>query len=376
MNILGIIVEYNPFHNGHLHHLKEAKKATGADYVVAVMSGNFLQRGLPACLDKFTRAKLALLHGVDIVIELPVLFATSAANTFAHGAVSLLNDFGATHICFGAETPDINMLRTVAKENSAVSERVQQGLATGMSYPRALDCAIDNQVFTPNNILGIEYLRAIDALGSNIQPIAIQRNTTLKSATSINQQIISSSLHEVCDNVPTATLQELQKVAPISLDNFSHIFQYKVAKEKKELAKYLDVDEGLENRIISKTAEAYNLTELLALIKTKRYTMTKLQRMATHILLDITKEDMLKIPTPPYVKILGMRREAQHLLNSVKAVPLIVNIKSDMTKLSTTGYDLLQKEIFATDLYHLGIHGHKNSPAPKGLEYTTPLLKI
>lgn len=191
MRICGLITEYNPFHNGHIHHLEEARRQCNADYLIVVMSGNFVQRGAPAIIDKYCRTKMALLGGADAVFELPSLFATSSAEVFARAAVSLLEMMGCVDtLCFGAEDADIEVMKIIAKtlnhEPESVSEDIQDYLKSGMTYPAARAEALEHYLSgsisnvheilaKPNNILGIEYLRALDRLHSKIEPVAIKR---------------------------------------------------------------------------------------------------------------------------------------------------------------------------------------------------------
>ena len=356
MVILGIIVEYNPFHNGHLHHLNTAKRITKADFTVAIMSGNFLQRGLPACLDKHTRTELALKYGVDIVIELPVLYAVSAANYFAKGAVALLNAIGADYLVFGAETEELSILENLAnigQDEDFVSE-LHKNLNQGFSYSHAQrlalraitppNCLSENRL-SPNNILGIEYLRALKQTNSQIKPLIINRDQSYTSATEINKIILAGGTVE--NSVPEATLNALRSTHTTTLDNYSQIFHYKLLSENKNLSEFLDITEGIENRIIKKSKEHFLLTDILDAVKTKRYTQAKLQRIAAHILLDIKKTDMASWPTPPYMRVLGFKKTAAKLLGKA-GLPLVTNVHK------APHHPLLQKDIMAEDIYYLG----------------------
>lgn len=386
MSILGIVVEYNPFHNGHLYHLKKAKQITNAKYVIAVMSGNFLQRGLPACLDKCTRTKLALHYGVDMVIELPLLYATSAANYFANAAISLLNAVGCNYVCFGAELADINLLSEAITETDDIKLNIKSNLNKGLSYAKSksLSTTGSNEVFKPNNILGIEYLKALKNTNSQMIPFAIKRNNKFASATYINGNLMQnkkSKIYKIEEHIPNETYNALinsikTQAYPIRLNNFSNIFHYKLINEKRNINKYLDVTEGLENLIIKKAQENYLLEDILKATKTKRYTLAKLQRVVTHILLNITKEDMYNIKVPPYVRILGINKERTHLINNIKSLPTVINLKKDEENLCIKGKLLLSKEITATDIYYLSQPCYKIYPKKINIEYTKKLITI
>lgn len=394
MSVLGIVVEYNPFHNGHLYHLKKAKEITGAKYTVAVMSGNFTQRGTPAILDKYKRTMIALKNGVDMVVELPVLYATSSANYFARGAVSILKALGVDHLCFGTETGDLSLLKKASEETQDFRKHIKKGLNLGMSYPSAYQHALTqtgNPInLSPNNILAIEYLRALRETEASIMPHAIVRNQNLKSATEITKSVTRatekiakkrelSQIRSMLKGVPTDTFRSIEvsikQRKNINLNNFSTILQYKLLTHANNLDQFLDVDEGLENRLLKSASTKHYIDDIISDIKTKRYTKTKLQRMITHILLDIKKTDLINYPTPPYVRILGFRHGSQELLKDIKDLPLITNIKNAPYILGRSMY-VLEKDMFATDMYNLASGGAINHATEKEIEYRIPLTII
>ncbi|MCL1935724.1 MAG: nucleotidyltransferase family protein [Defluviitaleaceae bacterium] len=372
MKILGIIVEYNPFHNGHLYHLNMAKKITNSDFVVAVMSGNFSQRGTPACLDKYKRTLIALQNGVDVVIELPVLYATSAARYFALASISILNNFMVDYICFGAENSNLEILQNATIESEEFKEIFKKNLSKGFSYQRAYEKTLEiskNDIkLSSNNILAIEYLRALKNTNSHIKPFVLQRNEKYTSATEIKKNILN--LEKLEKNVPKETYESIKNTNKnITLDDFTDFFKYKVIQEKENIKKYLDVDEGLENRILNNLDSKKNISSMIEVLKTKRYSHFKLQRMISHIFLNITKEDMKKYEYPPYIRILGFKKNSSFLFKNIKNSPLITNIKN-AKKILGKDYNLLEKEIFSTEIYNLASKNHDLFHS----DYKTPII--
>ena len=343
-------------------------------------------------LDKYKRTLTALKNGVDMVVELPVLYATSSANYFARGAVTILKALGVDHLCFGAETTDIHMLEQAGEENHTVQQYLKQGLNSGMSYPQAYQQALaqsgNTLTLSPNNILAIEYLRALRETEASIKPYAIARNQALKSATAINQSIARaakkpakkheiSHLKSLLKGVPLDTFRSIEtsikQRKTMDLNRFSGLLHYKLLTHADQLHQFLDVDEGLENRLLKSAATHRLISDLVTDMQTKRYTRLKLQRMITHILLDIKKHDLINFPTPPYVRILGFRYGAQELLKNIHGLPLITNIKNAPYILGRT-QKVLEKEMFATDLYNLVSGGTINPSLEKEIEYRIPLV--
>lgn len=361
MNITGIVVEYNPFHNGHALHVNESIRQTDADLVVAVMSGNFLQRGEPALVSKWSRTKMALASGVDIVLELPYVFATQHAEVFAQGAISILNSFGAKALCFGSESGNIQqfeqLISFLKNNKDTYNLFFQKALKEGYSYPKALALAfkkIENSerildLSKPNNILGYHYVKAIIEQDSHINPYTIQRSAagyhdknittnTIASATSIREALIKQKcdLKAIEHVVPRFTYIELQQYLKgnFSFQHWERLFpflKYKVLTTSNEqLGNIYEAEEGLENRILQVIKHATTYQEFMENLKTKRYTWTRLQRFCLHILTNTTKVDMKDSHlASPYIRILGMNQKGRDYVNYYKKkidVPLISTI--------------------------------------------------
>lgn len=375
-----IIAEYNPFHKGHKYHIGQTRKITGCDNIIAVMSGNFVQRGEPAFTDKMTRTRCALLNGVDMVVELPVEYATSSADIFAQGAVDIIKAMGIAHsISFGSEAGNTEvfakLMDILHEEPKGYKYELKYYLDQGLSYPLARQHALsaflaipfENLDFLslPNNILALEYMLALR--GSDIVPFTVERKTSqynstmltgeISSSTAIKHAIEKGNLSEAISSVPDNCADIISSITRLpSLDDYSDIFHYIIRTvSAKELSETADITEGIENRIISEAA-GDKLSIIAEKVKTKRYTHSKIQRGLLHIILGITKEQQA---TPPsYIRVLGVRKDKIQLLSELTekaALPVITNVK-DSEK-------LLANEIRATDIYNipLGI--------PKGMEY-------
>lgn len=363
----GLIVEYNPFHNGHLYHVTEAKRITNADCMIAVMSGTFLQRGEPAIIDKFHRTRAALLAGVDIVVELPYAYAVQSSHLFAKGAVHTLHALQVDAICFGSESGDITAFYDAAHKinkhkatyDAAVKEYVSQGepfpLASQKAYEQIGLEEID--LVQPNNILGFSYVRTIVDDHLPIQAFTIKRlqsnfhDTTIKdkiaSATSIRRELENHALSQsVVQAIPAATKLQLEAYKQKATlwhdwEKYFPLLHYRVmTMSEAELKTIHGVDEGLEARIKKTALEADSFTTWLERLKTKRYTLTRLQRMFVHILTHTTKAQMqqfLAQSTLPYIRLLGFSDKGQAYLHTAKkhiTVPIIANL----TKHNTATY--------------------------------------
>ncbi|TXC92068.1 nucleotidyltransferase [Metabacillus litoralis] len=403
MNVLGLIVEYNPFHNGHLYHLKESVKKTNANVVIAVMSGNFLQRGEPSIISKWKRTEMALLNGVDLVIELPYVFATQKAETFANGAVSILDALHCDSLCFGSESGEINpFLQTtqfLLQHQIEYDELIKKHVQTGVSFPKALTLAFqelagDQEILDlslPNNILGFHYVSAIYKQKSKIKPYTVKRSSagyhdetftspTIASATSIRKTLFSSESEElkIRNYVPPETLERINKYKSENtlLHNWESYFQYLkysiLTMSKEEIQSIYEVEEGLENRILKFIIQSTSFHELMEKLKSKRYTWTRLQRVCTHILTNTTKQEMKDITElSPYIRLLGMTEKGQKYLNSIKKdvpIPLI-------SKVSSFQHPLLDIDIRASYTYNM-IFQEPNRSLRLQDEYTTPPIRI
>ena len=379
MKIVGLIAEYNPFHNGHQYHIEKAKEITGADAVIVVMSGNFVQRGAPAIMPKHLRAEMALSTGASLVIELPVCYATGPAEQFAYGAVSILNSLGCVDaICFGSECGDIHLLNDLTeilcKESNEYKESLQKYLRSGLSFPLARQKAIEevypSQGFSdileqPNNILGIEYLKALYRLNSKIKPYTIQRISSqyhdvelqkeFSSATALRQTISNGDFTNLVGQVPSdcMTLLEAHYKTryPIFTNDFSLLLKYRLLNESKlSLTHYADVSEELANRIYNQRNEYIDFEQFCELLKTKEVTYSRISRALLHILLGIKKNDYADIQ---YARALGFRKEDSDVLTVIKnasAIPLLTKLTATKD-LSDVAVQMLNQDICASNLY-------------------------
>ncbi len=381
MKSVGIICEYNPFHNGHLHHINEIKKRYPKSVIIAVMTGNFTQRGEVSIIDKWKKTELALFYGVDLVIELPFLFATQSADIFAHYAIKILDTLHTDYLVFGSECNNIETLKEMANiqlNNKKYNSLVKKYLDKGINYPTALAKALyeltGKNINTPNDILGITYIREIINQESYIIPDCIKRNNDynsrelndgMTSATSIRYAL--SHNDDISSYVPEK-VNDFLKTNLHFLEDYYPFLKYKILSDKNNLSSYLTVDEGIENRILKYITTTHNLNELILKIKTKRYTYNKLNRMFTHILCNITKEEAKQLKGLEYIRILGFSKKGQEYLNQYKkriSIPLI-------TKFSDCDSEMLNLELRVTSIYastldekeknHLIEQEYKNSP--------------
>lgn len=386
MKILGLITEYNPFHNGHLYHLDQSKALVKPDVVVAVMSGNFLQRGEPAIMDKWTRAKTAVDNGVDLVIELPTYFSTASAETFALGSVALLERLGATDLVFGTEAGDLSTLEAIADLVEAPTHRYQEVLSraldAGFSYPaarqQAIEAAMADRIdFKANNILGIAYLRAIRKLKASIRPMTIQRihndykddhiTGAIASATAVRAQLKSRPVDWslVKSVVPESTYKALWDCPVYTvLDDFHTIFNSIALREGASgIKRCRDVGEGLENKLINELTTLGTLTDMAMAVKSKRYTLTRIQRLMTAVLLGIepmAEEEVLS--HLDYCRVLAFNAAGAKLIRKVKRAGQlypITNLGRDLKKYRKKN-PLIRLDIQATGMYaqvnhHIGM---------------------
>jgi len=394
MKAVGLIVEYNPFHNGHLHHLQQSKLITDRDSVVAVMSGHFLQRGEPALLDKWTRTRMALEGGCDLVIELPVAYATSSAEWFAYGAVGLLEATGIVdRFCFGTESgvlePLLEGAKIAATEPSSFKVKLAEGLARGINYPAAYSSAISsicqvqsNETYQqpfrfdlPNHTLGLHYLVAQQRLSSHMTPYTIPReqaqysdqtptHNSIASATSIRRLLIQDgNLSDLRAYVPHSTYQLLleaieQGQGPIHWEHYiKQLLHVLSVQSNEKLSSMREVEEGLQNRIKQAINQLSSVSfeALLELLKTKRYTRTKLQRTLLSILLQHEKQHFTReslVAGLQYIRVLGFSSRGQALLKEMKkkaTLPVVLHAKD------ASHYPYLQMDVAATAAYMLGV---------------------
>lgn len=358
MNVLGIVVEYNPFHNGHLFHLEKSKEITKADIVIAVMSGNFLQRGEPALVSKWERTEMALQGGADLVIELPYVFATQKAESFANGAISILHALQCNALCFGSEHGEIDRFQRtyefLKKNQIEYDHYIKQFMKEGYSYPKALTLSFQQMqtsielvdLSQPNNILGYHYIKAINEQNANITPFTIGRTNAqyhdesfasehIASATSIRKALFSSNLEAIINVVPPSTYKSLKHAKWQQWEHYFHLLKYSIMTTSiEDLANIYEMEEGLEHRVKTAIFDSENFQQFMEKLKTKRYTWTRLQRLCTHLLTKTTKEEMKRAcPTEKaeYIRLLGMSTNGRNYLNGVKkelSIPLISKVSS------------------------------------------------
>ena len=379
MKIVGLIAEYNPFHNGHQYHIEKAKEITGADAVIVVKCGNFVQRGAPAIMPKHIRAEMAIKAGASLVLELPVCYATGTAEQFAYGAVSILNSLGCIDaICFGSECGDINILSDLAKilcaEPHEYRESLQMFLRNGLSFPLARQKSIEticsnssiaHLLERPNNILGIEYIKALYRLNSKIKPYTIQRVSSqyhdmdlqeeFSSATALRQVIGENSIRGLVGQLPNDNISLFQnnnqRRYPIFTNDFSLLLKYRLLNEtKSSLTEYADVSEELANRIYNQRNEYIDFEQFCELLKTKELTYSRICRALLHILLGIKKSDYTDIQ---YARVLGFRKGDSDVLTVIKnasAIPLLTKLTATKD-LSDSAVQMLNQDIYTSNLY-------------------------
>ena len=406
MKTVGIIAEYNPFHNGHQYHIEEALRKTDSDAAVVLMSGDFVQRGTPAIAPKHLRAKAAISGGAALVLELPVLFACGSAELFARGAVSIFNNLGCiSSLCFGSECGDIQKLahisRILSEEPEAYRQILQDELRKGRPFPQARqtalcaysgDSSLAQILSSPNNTLGIEYLKALHYLKSPIEPFTISRQEsgyhdtalceTFSSATAIRNQLLNPDpmqnvFEPVTAQLPSASLDLLRKnyrfSLPVTQDDFSLLLKYRLLLETStSLTSYLDVSEDLANRIINRRKDFATWSSFCDLLKTRELTYTRISRALLHILLGIKKDTFRHDPpfcftadsttisceaqkeqSALYARVLGFQKKDAQILKEIKQhadIPLITKL-ADTKALTCAAQTLLNLDIFASDLY-------------------------
>lgn len=373
MRITGIVCEYNPMHKGHIYHIQQTRK-NGATHIIAVMSGNFVQRGQTAITDKFSRASVAIRNGADLVIEIPSVYSLSSAEFYARGAVSIMNSLGCVdEISFGSECGNINLLKKSAKAVAEISdELIEQKLKCGMTYPSAVSEIISDKygseiaeiTNSPNNVLAIEYLKALDFLNSDIVPFTVQRHGAEHDSDSIDDNTASASYIRDCISngksfnslVPTEVTDMIERYRNngklSDMKNLDRIILYRLRTiSLEELKNIPDVGQGLEHRL-KQAASCDSVKSLLETVKTKRYTMARLRRILINMIIGITTED-LKI-LPPYARVLAMNEQGREVLSLCKnsAIP----VATSLSKLANTGKNaerFAYLEGTASDIYGL-----------------------
>lgn len=361
MKLLAVICEYNPLHNGHAYHLKSQRERFGADGVVCLMSGSFMQRGTPAIFDKWSRAKAAVVSGADLVLELPVVYSAQSAMRFAHGAVSLLDALGCIdYLSFGSESGDIEKLKKAAGviSSETFSAYMKTETKKGVSYPAARTNILEKGfptlntklVSSPNNILAIEYLRALKSLESTMVPVTHERQMDFLSASVIREKIFNQE--NIDDAVPKSAKACFG--TPFDREAYDRIVSYHFRKQTPEALRSIsDIAEGLEYRFIKAAKESYGANELAEKVKSKRYTRTRVDRMIANSLLGITDEDTT-LP-PQYAHVLAFNRCGTKILKEIgktSQIPIITKMAD--AKPDTPKYRrMLELDLLATDIYAL-----------------------
>ena len=365
MKVLGIIAEYNPLHNGHLYHIEQCRKESGADYIVVVMSGNFTQRGEAAILDKWTRSRLAVENGADLVLELPFAYAVNSAEYFARGGVGILQSLGCvTHIGFGAEAGTAAQLKEIAalltEENNEFQQHMKLSMSEGVSYAKARETAVKQilgeeaagLIKTPNNILAVEYLKQLKRTGSNIEPVVIGRKGAgyndkspeggFASATALREHLSAEERRMfVPENVADMLDSEAMK------NEYFHLIQSKVlGSTPEELARVFSVGEGIENRMLDQIRRSSSMEDFIENVKSKRYPQTRIQRILCQMLMGLTDfEDEF------YARILAAGKKGTGLLKHIRKtseVSVITNINKEENLPQLIKFDIL-----ASDMYNI-----------------------
>ena len=372
MNISGIIVEYNPLHNGHVYHINKTKELTNCDALICVMSGNFAQRGIPSSIDKWTKTKMALNNGVDLVIELPAIYSISSAEFFSYGAVSLLNSLGiVNNICFGSEHGDIHDIYTISnillEEPIEFKSILKSYLSSGIGYPLARAKALydylknsdkdlsnlllGNFLNSSNNILGIEYCKSLIKLNSPIIPYTLKRQGAAYDSNLLNNEFSSASairkfvkedgsLSNLAGHVPNSVLDEIQKIYSkngkfISEDSMFPFIKYKSETSKNTLVNLPDVSEGLDNKIIKSLQNSISYSSAMEAIKSKRYTYSRISRILCQYFIgfdNFNTNELRSIPCP-YARILGFNSNGKSILKSIKlnsSIPLYTKMPKEL----------------------------------------------
>lgn len=412
MKVLGIISEYNPLHSGHVYHIKASCEKTSATHTLCVMSGQFVQRGEPAIVDKWARTRMALNAGIDLVLELPVVFSCASAEIFAYGAVRTLQHTGIVDfLSFGSEQGELGSLWRIAsvlyEEPIEYKELLKQFLKKGLSFPAAREKAINlhlrelptNIMDQSNNILAIEYLKALKYLSSSIQPVTIRRQgssynnneivSSFSSASAIRSFISNNKTLTdltMTDNLPPATIDILnecfnQERGPVFSEHFSSIIMHLMRSLEPEiLKKGPDVNEGLENRLISCAMQTGTLKDFVDAVATSRYPTTRIKRIAANLLWGITKDRLKRILEDKncgYLRVLGFNNKGLELLqkmNSSASVPIIVKVSNYRNQLSDLAKEMFEFDIRATNAYVMAFS--EPSQRTGDQDFTTPIIRI
>ena len=365
MKIVGIVAEFNPMHNGHKYLIDTAKELTGADIAICVMSGNFTQAGNITLVDKFKRAKTAIENGIDVVIELPTIYATSSAEFFSYSAVKLLNSLGCIdYICFGSETGDtrelVQIAYTLTQNEEEIWRQTTENLKQGISFAKARQEALENiltedevnTATSSNNILAIEYIKALIKLKSTIEPIAIKREDNV-SATQIRELISGGDL----TLAKALSLESLSKGQIVQNTDLANILTYYlVSSTKDQIQAIREVTEGLENSL-KDNCNIYDYIDYIQEIKSKRYQLSKIKRIVINMILGITKEQNDRLQDKAYyAHILAIdtnkKNDILSMLNSTSKIPIITSLNDEILERQTEE----NKESLLLDIKATNIH--------------------
>lgn len=356
---IGIICEYNPFHNGHLYHLNKIKELYKDEEIILILSGNFTQRGIPSIIEKYDKASIALSYGVDIVVELPFNFSTQSSDFFAKGSLQLLNKLKCNKLVFGSESNNIELLKDLVNiqlNNNEYNTLVKEELDKGINYPTAMSNALkkitNKTVSEANDLLALSYIKEIVKNNYLIEPISIQRTNNynskeltgnIDSATAIREAIKNNK--DISKSLPKESLSLINKYDDKVLFNY---LKYKVLSDNN-LSVYQTVDEGIDNKLKKEIINSNSIEELIDRIKSKRYTYNKLNRMFIHILCSYTKKENSINQDIKYIRILGLSIKGKNYLNKLKKeidIPIITNINKNII-------DLLRTELKVDNIYNL-----------------------
>lgn len=344
MQIIGLIAEYNPFHNGHLYQINKIKEKYPDSIIIAVVSSSFTQRGDVSIIDKWTKTQIALDNNIDLVVELPFVYATQSSDIFAKGAIEILKRLNIDTLVFGTESTSLDQISTIADlelYNPEYNNLVKQYLKEGINYPTATNKAIlalnGRKISTPNDLLALSYIKEIKKQNLHITSVNIVRTSIYHSLSSEGN--ISSATAIRHKNLKNEKIDNLIPYSPnlikkISMNNYYPYLKYKILSEGIEIKKYNTLEEGIENKITKEIINANTYEELITKIKTKRYTYNKISRMLLHILTNFTKEEAQNIKID-YIRILGFNKNGQKYLNKIKKevkLPLITGYQKNISK--------------------------------------------
>lgn len=425
--VVGIITEYNPFHAGHQYMIDQIRAEYHADVIVAAMSGDFVQRGEPAIFDKYERARDALLHGVDLVVQIPVMFSTSSAEDFGAGGVAVLRSLGfVDQLVFGSESADLTKLQQMAAlelstgstAHAKFNAVVRDGVASGMSYPKARAEAMklvlsgdDEEAFETllddrstfdlqsNDVLGLEYIKAVKRQGDCFELACIRRKMSLPSAHSIRDALLQGDIH-ADGHAGYATLDMLSDMLSYRLLQLVYL-DSAAPEEHSVLCDYLDVSREIADALRKQVRERMSFRERIVAVKSRNYTYSRISRALLHILLDIQRKDHAALrgayfgeaETMPYVRVLGVRKEAKELLSTIATTAvtsparyqrtldalrrqtiespedLLVSIRAGHAEL------MFRSDLYAADLYRLIYHPYSRDTEPEN-EFTRRFMVI